>query len=474
VADDLLRMVELARRVVESSGVDRTTLRAVHLVGGTSRIPRVAELLRTALELPVHPDPEPEAGVAWGAVDLASANESVTPTRPVHRSPAVRSEPSRPRGTRLLVAAGTVVLTAAALVTAGVLAGGREVGGRPVAARAGTPAPTTSDPATSDPMPEFPPVRPGSPVVGPGSPNPTVVPPGGTGLFRATGTYEGATETRVEVRLERGEIADRAAPAGYRWVVAGIEATLRVEGELNSGDGHNVYLLDDRGQLVDSVNRAGDVTVELCGSDQQDLPATPQGKPRTECAAFLVPAATAVRGVIYVDRTIDPLGAHALLFPTDLPATGPAAPPGGEGQVDGPPLEVNTGSGYAEVAVADVIDTPSAYLADPKPPPGSRQYIVRFSVRASGVGTVRLPSVADTLHVLDDRGLLISIDVHVRYHLRECPDPYEEAPDVPPGDAAQGCIVFGLARAATISRIVYQPRTASGDPTDWRIWNLPT
>ncbi|MBB4905931.1 Hsp70 family protein [Actinophytocola algeriensis] len=474
VADDLLRVVELAGRVVESSGVDRATLRAVHLVGGTSRIPRVAELLRTALELPVHPDPEPEAGVAWGAVGLAAADESVTPTRPVHPAPVVPGAPSRPRRTRALAAAGTVVLTAAALVTAGVLAGGKEVGGTPVAVRAGGHPTATSDPDAPDPMPEFPPVRPGSPVTGPGSPNPTVVPPGGTGLFRATGTYEGATETRVEVRLQRGEVADRTAPAGYRWVVAGVETTLRVEGELNAGDGHNVYLLDDRGQLVDTVDRAGDVTVELCGSSQQDLPATPQGTPRIECAAFLVPAATAVRGVVYVDRTVDRLGAHALLFPADLPATGPAAPPGGEGQVGGPPLEVDTGSGYADVAIADLIDTPSAYLADPKPPPGSRQYVVRFSMRAGGVGTARLPSVAGALHVLDDRGLLVSADVFVRYHLRECPDPYEEPPDVPPGDTAQGCLVFGLARDATISRIVYAPRTASGAPADWRIWNVPT
>ncbi len=472
VADDLLRVVELARRVVESSGVDRATLRRVHLVGGTSRIPRVTELLRTALELPVHPDPEPEAGVAWGALDLAAADESVTPTRPVGHAPTVHSGPDRPRLPGRLVAAGTAAVAAAALVTAGVLAGDQEIGGRPVAARAGASSSTTSGPAGADPMPEFPPVLPGSPVEGPGSLDPTVVPAGGTGLFQATGTYEGATETRVEVRLVRGELADRAGPAGYRWVVASIEATLRVEGELPYGAGNNVYLLDDRGQLVDPVHNGGDVTVALCGSDQQSLPATPQGQPRTECAAFLVPAGTAVRGVVYDDRTVDALSAHALLFPTDLPATGPAAPPAGEGQVGGPPLEVRTDSGYAEVAVADVIDTASAYLADPKPPPGSRQYIVRFSVRASGVGAVRLPSIADTLHVLDDRGLLISEDVYVRYYLRECPDPYEEAPEVPRGDSAQGCLVFGLARDATISRIVYQPQLSS-DTADWRIWNLP-
>lgn len=467
VADDLLRVVELARRVVESSGVERATLRGVHLVGGTSRIPRVTELLRTALELPVHPDPEPEAGVAWGAVDLAAANESVTHTRPVHHSPTVHSAPERPRAPRRLIAAGAAAIVVA-LVTAVALAGGRTLAGRPTAADDAPPA--TSEPVAPGAMPEFPAVLPGSPVEGPGSPNPVVVPPGGTGLFQATGSHEGATETRVEVRLVRGEIADRPAPAGHRWIVATIEATLLVEGELLYGDGHNVHLLDDRGHLVDSVNRAGDDTVALCGSDQQSLPGTPQGQPRTECAAFLVPAATAVRGVVYVDRSVDRLGKHALLFPTDLPATGPAFQPAGEGQVGGAPLEVDTSSGFADVAIADVIDAPSAYLVDPVPPPGSRQYVLRFSMRASGIGPVRLAEVADSLLVLDDRGLLVPTDPFINYELRDCPDPYAKGLA---DEAAQGCLVFGLARDATISRIVFQARAFSGDPNNWRVWNLP-
>jgi hypothetical protein len=359
------------------------------------------------------------------------------------------------------------VIAVAVLGTAGVLAGGREVGGRPTALDGAAAPPGSAAPSS---MPEFPPVLPGAPVAGAGSPNPTVVPAGGTGLFRATGTYEGATETRVAVRLVRGEVADRPAPAGYRWVVASIEATLRVDGELLYGAGNNVRLLADRDQFVDAVFNAGADTVALCGADQQSLPGTPSGRPRIECAAFLVPVATAVRGVVYADRSIDALGAHALLFPADLPATGPAAVPSGEGQVGGPPLEVDTTSGYAEVAITDVIHEPSAYLADPIPPPGTRLHVVRFSMRASGIGPVRLAEIADNLNVLDDRGLLVPRDSYVGYELRDCPDAYK---DIPPIRGAQGCLVFGLASDATISRIVYQPRATDVDPTGWRVWQPP-
>jgi len=222
---------------------------------------------------------------------------------------------------------------------------------------------------------------------------------------------------------------------------------------------------------VDSISRAGNVTVELCGSNQQNLPATPRGQPRTECAVFLVPAATAVRGVVYDDRGIDPLGAHALLFPITLPATGPAVLPAGEGQVGGPPVEVSTGSGFVKIAIADVIDTPSAYLADPKPPPGSRLHVVRYAAVASGAGTVRLTDITGGLHVLDDRGLLIPTDGFVNYERRNCPTPPEE---LPAGATAQGCLVFSLSRHATISRVVYQPRLDRDDPTRWQTWQLPT
>ena len=268
----------------------------------------------------------------------------------------------------------------------------------------------------------------------------------------------------------RGALADREAPDGYRWMVAKVRVTLRVGDELSYGDGHNVHLLDDRGQLMDSVSRAGPVTVELCGSNQQNLPRTPRGKPRTECAVFLVPAATAVRGVLFDDRSIDPTGEHALLFPVTVPASGPAALPAAEGQVGGPPVEVRADSGYAEITIADVIDEPSAYLVGPKPPPGIRLYLVRYTVTASGAGTVRSYDIQEGLNILDDRGLLVPVDGFVGYRQRHCPTPAEE---LAAGVTTQGCLVFSLARGATIGRVVYEPRLERDDPSRWLSWQLP-
>jgi molecular chaperone DnaK (HSP70) len=466
VDDDLRRVTGLAGRVVDQAGQDHSPLSGVHLVGGTSRIPRVAALLSSTLDLPVHQDPEPEAGVAWGAIELVAPATSAVPEHPAPiPSPGGGRTPRSAYRPAAAVLAAVAAVAVAALVAVVALSGGEAVGGSPVAEKGGLRGPSSP----VDAAPTFPPVRPGSPVVGAETVRPTVVQPGGSGLFRATGTYEGATEKRVEVRLERGQIADRPAPNGYRWVVASVVATLRVAGELPYGDGHNVHLHDDRGQLVESVNRAADITATLCGSNQQNLPAAPQGTPRTECAVFLVPAATGVRGVLYDDRTVDPLGVHALLFPVNLPATGPAALPSGDGRVGGPPVEVATYSGFAKVTVADVIDTPSAYLSDPEPPPGARLYVVRYSALSSGVGAVRLSSVTDGLHLLDDRGLLVPKDPFTGYEQRDCPEPPDE---IAPGATARGCLVFTLSQHAEISRIVYQSRTSDGDPTTWQVWDL--
>ncbi|MGH3761630.1 Hsp70 family protein [Actinophytocola sp.] len=473
VEPDLRRIVELARRVLGEAGVDRSTPRGVHLVGGTSRIPRLAMLLGEELRLPVHPDPEPEAGVAWGAIELTAAADAAAPTAPAGTPPA--HPPAgivhNGRSARGPLAAGVAVVVAATLAVVGTqLSGGQEVGGRPVAASAAPAPPSSSVPSGSDTTPTFPPLRPGKAVVGAGAPSPTVVPAGESGLFKATGTYEGATEIQEEVRLQQGEVADLQAPAGYRWVVAKVEVTLRVGDELPYGDGHNVHLLDDRGQLVDSANRAGEVTVDLCGSNQQNLPRTENGGSRTECAVFLVPVATAVRGVLFDDRAIDPTGEHALLFPISVPAAGPAVLPTAAGQIGGPPVEVRAGSGYAEIGVADVIDEPSAYLVDPKPPPGTRLFVVRYTVAASGAGTVRTFDVQDGMHVLDDRGMLVPFDVFVSYRQRNCPTPAEELGE---GDSTQGCLVFGLAKDASISRVVYQPRLERDDPARWTSWQAP-
>jgi actin-like ATPase involved in cell morphogenesis len=472
IEQDLRRVVELARQVLDEARADRAALHGVHLVGGTSRIPRLAVLLREELGLEVYADPEPEASVAWGAIELLATAGSAAPTSPTPPAEPAAGPNVHKRRSGWVVPAAAAVAAGAAIVlvlTSTASPGGQQIGGNPVAASAARPSGPTARPSTSDTAPAFPAVLPGKAVVGPGAPDPTVVPEGGTGLFKATGSHEGATEVQEEVRLERGEIAKRRAPAGYRWVVAKVRVTLRVGDELPYGDGHKVHLLDDRGQLMETANRAGEITVALCGSNQQNLPRTPRGKSRAECAVFLVPAATEVRGVLFDDRTIDPTGEHALLFPIDVPAAGPVALPAAESQVGGPPVEVPTFDGYAEITIADMLDRPSGYLTNPKPPPGTRLYVVRYGITASGAGTVPSFESSDGLHVLDDRGQLIPVDGFIGYRQRNCPKPAKE---VASGESTQGCLVFGLAKDAKISQIVYQPPSERDNPARWVSWQL--
>ena len=86
--------VDLMRRTIRSAGLTESDLAAVLLVGGSSRIPLVTELLSSGLGRPVAVDADPKATVAVGAALSASLDtvvESVPaivamtgpPTRPV-------------------------------------------------------------------------------------------------------------------------------------------------------------------------------------------------------------------------------------------------------------------------------------------------------------------------------------------------------------------------------------------------------
>lgn len=82
----------------------------------------------------------------------------------------------------------------------------------------------------------------------------------------------------------------------------------------------------------------------------------------------------------------------------------PAAIPPTGSRIGGPAAETRVDDAYVRIAIADVLDEPSEYLVDPKPPVGTRLYVVRFSAVASGAGTVLTHYLVDGVHVLDDRG----------------------------------------------------------------------
>jgi len=95
--------VDLMRRTIHSAGLTETDLAAVLLVGGSSRIPLVTELLSAGLGRPVAVDADPKATVAVGAV-LSASLDTVVESVPaivamtaVSMNPgAMTAPPSRP------------------------------------------------------------------------------------------------------------------------------------------------------------------------------------------------------------------------------------------------------------------------------------------------------------------------------------------------------------------------------------------
>ena len=66
------------RRTIESAGIQPGDLAAVLLVGGSSRIPMVAEMIGAELGRPAAVDADPKQVVALGTARLA-AGERLTP-----------------------------------------------------------------------------------------------------------------------------------------------------------------------------------------------------------------------------------------------------------------------------------------------------------------------------------------------------------------------------------------------------------
>ncbi|GAA3439921.1 Hsp70 family protein [Kutzneria kofuensis] len=86
--------VDLMRRTVRSAGLTESDLAAVLLVGGSSRIPLVTELLSAGLGRPVAVDADPKATVAVGAALSASLD---TVVEPVPAVVAMAAPPVRPK-----------------------------------------------------------------------------------------------------------------------------------------------------------------------------------------------------------------------------------------------------------------------------------------------------------------------------------------------------------------------------------------
>ncbi|GGU71511.1 Hsp70 family protein [Lentzea flava] len=118
----LVDTVEALRRTVRSAGLEPDDLAGVLLVGGSSRIPLVAQLISTELGRPVAVDTDQSTSVATGAALAAfDARPVITraepPTRPVVTTAPLSVPRSRPRGGPKIVvgAAGIMAIGVAAL-----------------------------------------------------------------------------------------------------------------------------------------------------------------------------------------------------------------------------------------------------------------------------------------------------------------------------------------------------------------------
>jgi actin-like ATPase involved in cell morphogenesis len=97
--------VEALRRALTSAQVEPKDLKAVLLVGGSSRIPLVGELVRAELVAPVSVDAHPKHAVALGAAQVltsaaaasAGTGAVVGPTAPVRSAPAAGGAAAPPR-----------------------------------------------------------------------------------------------------------------------------------------------------------------------------------------------------------------------------------------------------------------------------------------------------------------------------------------------------------------------------------------
>jgi molecular chaperone DnaK (HSP70) len=158
LADSIAAM----NRALRSAKVEPTAVTAVLLVGGSSRIPLVAELVSSQLGRPVAVDAHPKYGIALGAAilaaDHASAGTAVTTEvriLPEFQAPAAATAAALAAGTDSsggispVAAAGAAGLAAGAGAVAGAALAGSSDPAAPAAPAAGGPSSSGNFPAAS-------------------------------------------------------------------------------------------------------------------------------------------------------------------------------------------------------------------------------------------------------------------------------------------------------------------------------------
>jgi sugar lactone lactonase YvrE/actin-like ATPase involved in cell morphogenesis len=126
----LVETVDALQRAVASAGISMADVSRILLVGGTSRMPLVGQLVREASGRPVALDAHPKLAIACGAALLGAVDEEAD--APVVAGAATAATPSSASGAGL--AAGAAVGGAAFAGTVGTAAVLHELAGTPAAA----------------------------------------------------------------------------------------------------------------------------------------------------------------------------------------------------------------------------------------------------------------------------------------------------------------------------------------------------
>jgi molecular chaperone DnaK len=191
----------IVRRAAESAGVAIEELACVLLVGGSSRIPLVGQLVAATLGRPITTDANPKLAVALGAALSTEPSVPALPLpvavqAPVFDLPSTRS-PRRPVGVRLLVGAAAAALAVVALGFALTRGGGSPptdltaISGTGTSERTTSTTSTTTTTTTSTTTTTLATVGATAPLLGEGSPG--VVTGGGSPVPTTVGGGEPST-----------------------------------------------------------------------------------------------------------------------------------------------------------------------------------------------------------------------------------------------------------------------------------------
>jgi len=371
IGPDLDRITAFTLRAILSCGVEARQLSAVHLVGGSARIPMLGQLLGEVLPVPIRVDDQPEAAVALGAAVLTAPPAEPAAPRP---APEV-DEWAAGRATRLpaLLALALVVLVAAGLVGYGYLTPPASVGGTAAATgeRFTLPAPEPGEALTTGGA-----ATDGLVTGQPGIP---------TRLFDGTTDLDWTVRAVFDPADDAMAAAGAPAPApGSRWVLVDMLVRARAPAAAPYYVG-DTYLLDDRGLLIPPVR---DVPMPpTCPTDTP--PVLAPDAVVLQCLAFQVSARTPVAAVV-VGRP----GQPGVQVPVP---SGASAGGGSDASVPlGAVRPLRVGSTVVPAAVVDVVTEASAYAsAADLVRPGQRAVVVR-AVAGS-------PALSEGLRLRDDR-----------------------------------------------------------------------